>query len=380
MKNQNRKRPLAILVGLNLFFITLVVHLPIRAEQNEERHSVEGLAPDVRGDESRLKYQKGDLVVVPIPTSDPTLGSGLIGAGAYFYSQTEHQKKTQPASMTAAAAMYTNNNSKAGGIAQLNYWDQDAWRFTGVLGYVDLKLEVLTPEDTASGDNVNWNIEGMFSQIRISRRIRGDWYASTGLRYIDFKQTLGETPPGRDISRETVTAGVELGIEFDSRDLPMNPYTGRLFRATALFNDDSLGGDDTYTSYRASLRSYHQFSEPLVLAWEIAGCKKAGDFPLWDACRLPLRGFASTDYLGETGFHAQAEARWRISPRWGLVGFAGVGTIGNSFSREREHEPVPSYGMGIRFMVLKSKRINLRLDYGRSLQSDAVYISVGEAF
>jgi len=33
-----------------------------------------------------------------------------------------------------------------------------------------------------------------------------------------------------------------------------------------------------------------------------------------------------------------------------------------------------------RFMVLESHRINLRLDYGRSNDSDAVYLSVGEAF
>jgi hypothetical protein len=36
--------------------------------------------------------------------------------------------------------------------------------------------------------------------------------------------------------------------------------------------------------------------------------------------------------------------------------------------------------VGLRFMLLKSKRINFRLDYGRSDEGDAVYFSVGEAF
>ena len=31
-------------------------------------------------------------------------------------------------------------------------------------------------------------------------------------------------------------------------------------------------------------------------------------------------------------------------------------------------------------MVLATKRINLRVDYGRSGDSDALYLSVGEAF
>ena len=41
---------------------------------------------------------------------------------------------------------------------------------------------------------------------------------------------------------------------------------------------------------------------------------------------------------------------------------------------------VPSYGVGVRFMVLKAKRINMRLDFAWSDDSDAIHFSVGEAF
>ena len=41
---------------------------------------------------------------------------------------------------------------------------------------------------------------------------------------------------------------------------------------------------------------------------------------------------------------------------------------------------IPSYGIGLRFMVLQSKRINIRLDYARSTDSDAIYLGVLEAF
>lgn len=76
----------------------------------------------------------------------------------------------------------------------------------------------------------------------------------------------------------------------------------------------------------------------------------------------------------------QVEARWQLSERWGIVGFAGAGYVGKSFNRIREREAIPSYGTGIRFTVLKAKRINLRLDYARSTDSDAIHVSVGEAF
>ena len=69
-----------------------------------------------------------------------------------------------------------------------------------------------------------------------------------------------------------------------------------------------------------------------------------------------------TDYLGQVSASGQVEARWRFSERWGLVGFAGSGYIGSSFSEVNERKGIPSYGAGIRFMVLPAKRINIRID------------------
>ena len=69
-----------------------------------------------------------------------------------------------------------------------------------------------------------------------------------------------------------------------------------------------------------------------------------------------------------------------MSKRWGLVGFAGAGFVVDSFSGIREHDPIPSYGVGVRFSVLPAKRINLRIDFARSKDDDAIHVAVGEAF
>ena len=74
------------------------------------------------------------------------------------------------------------------------------------------------------------------------------------------------------------------------------------------------------------------------------------------------------------------ELRWQYQKKWGAVAFAGSGCYKNAFSNIRERDAIPSYGVGLRYIVLESQRINIRLDYGRSVDSDAVYLSVGEAF
>ena len=52
----------------------------------------------------------------------------------------------------------------------------------------------------------------------------------------------------------------------------------------------------------------------------------------------------------------------------------------DTYVESDSREVIPSYGVGLRYMVLKAKRINLRLDYTRNTDSDAWYLSVGEAF
>ncbi len=342
-----------------------------------------GIAPDIREDETKLKLQKGNFVVVPIPMSNPTLDSGLVLGAAYFYPQTEEQKKRQPASVTAAAGMYTSNNSKAFGIAQQNYWKDDKWRFTGVLGAADLRLSLLTPEELPANSGVDWRINGKFLFAKGSRKLKGNWYGGLLARVVDAKQSITVVADSTELEfdiGDVVSAGLGANIEYDSRDMPLNSYSGRHFKVDALFNDEAIGSNQSYQSYSVAYRSYHRLTDSIVLAWELQGCARGGTTPLWDACMVKLRGFSATDYLGKVSASGQVEARWQMSKRWGLVGFGGSGYVGSSFSGIRDDKPIPSFGVGVRFMVLPAKRINMRLDFARSLDSDAVHFTVGEAF
>ena len=341
-----------------------------------------GIAPDIRDDETKLKVQRGNLVVVPIPISNPTLNEGLIVGAAYFYPQLEEEKKKQPASVTAAAGLYTDNDSKAFALVQQNYWKSNTWRFTGAVGGADLRLSLLAPDDTSSGTSVDWRIQGKFLSAKIARRIQGKWYGGVFTRFIDASQSIETVVSGSgfNIGSDIKSVGLGTVIEYDSRDMPLNSFSGRHFKIDALFNGEAIGSDSTYQSYSSAYRSYHTLTDSLVLAWELQACGRGGTAPLWDACTVKLRGFSATDYLGKVSTSTQVEARWRLSTRWGITGFAGVGYVGESFNGIRDRETIPSYGVGIRFSVLPAKRVNLRLDYARSIDSDAIHFSVGEAF
>ena len=336
--------------------------------------------PDVR--EEKLKFGSGNFIAVPIPISNPTFGTGLVLVSAYYYGQTEAQKKVQPASFTGAGGVYTDNKSYAFGAVHQQYWNEDRWRLTASGGYADFKLKLSEPIPENDG-SIDWLLSGYFAQLSLSRRIADtSWYLGATARYLDLKQAIqpfSDYPSFNAVS-EVTSPSLGATVLFDTRDNPTNAYTGLRVDGQALFSSSVGRRNTNYQSYYARFRSYHQLKAPLVIAWDFSGCVKSGKIPLWDTCRVGLRGFPATRYLGKSSLSTQVEARWNVRKRWGMVAFAGAGLIGDATRVSYEDDLIPSYGVGLRFMVMKAQRINLRIDYARSDDSSAWYLGIAEYF
>ena len=336
---------------------------------------------DEDGGDAKSSWSDRNWFVVPVPISDPTIGSGLVLGGAYFYPQTTEQKASQPASVTGAGGFYTDSDSKAFAVGHQAYFNDDIWRLSVVAGAVDLNMKLRSLGAIRERD-INWGVKGGGFYIEASRAIFGKWRLGAFARYLDFDEDFSVAPQADDFVLENSTVGAGIGVEaeFDSRDTPYNPRHGSRLKVSVLASNESFGGDDNYESYSLNYTSYHDVHPSVVVAWQLRGCHRSDDTPLWDACVINLRGFPVIDYLGKTSVLGQAEARWQFYKRWGAVAFAGAGAYENSFNEFRENEVIQSYGVGLRFMVMPSQRINVRLDYGRSKDDDAIYLGVMEAF
>jgi len=202
------------------------------------------------------------------------------------------------------------------------------------------------------------------------------------IRYLDIQQKFDAGLDLPDFNDAPAVTSPTIGatVLFDTRDNATNAYNGWRIDGEALFSTAEGHNNRNYQSYYARVRRYHELDIPVVVAWDVAGCAKSGQIPLWDTCRVGLRGFPATQYLSKRSISAQAEARWNFHKRWGVVAFAGVGSVGDATNPEVEDDIIPSYGAGLRFMVMKAQRINLRVDYARSDDSSAWYLGVTEYF
>ena len=93
-----------------------------------------------------------------------------------------------------------------------------------------------------------------------------------------------------------------------------------------------------------------------------------------------LRGYSNGRNRGDQLMVVETEYRWNFHGRWGAVVFGGLGWVANEVSDFSLDETLPAAGLGVRFRIIETYKINARIDYGWGKGDEAVYFSIGEAY
>ncbi len=337
--------------------------------------------------ETKKKKNKTGFVGIPIPIANPTLQQGLALVGAALYNLGEDA----PASLTGAGAMYTSTQSWGYGLIQKVYTSHDRWRITA--GAVRFKLNLrfygIGVDPGPNDPYLSYALDGKAYGAQVLRSLGKHVYMGIGYTYFsntttfDFKNNLPEVPFGDLTFRQSV-ATLSLPIQWDTRDNLLNPKRGDYLTFSALFSDPDVGSDYTYQQYRLGYNHYAHLNDRMVLAVRGTTCDTRGRAPFYLICALgtgdALRGFAADVYRDKATATALAEWRWNFAGRWGIVAFAGAGTMASSLTDLNLDTVIPSYGLGIRFLMERDYGVNIGIDYGRSKNRDAIYFRVGESF
>lgn len=334
------------------------------------------------------KSAGGDLLLVPIPQSSPSLGTGLTLVGAYFYNPNASKEPW----VTGAALMATSNGSWALGAGHKMALSGDRFRLTAFGGYADVNVRFfgIGPNAGDRGVSVDMNDKAYMAFIDPQMRVAPNFYLGLRGLLVDLRASLRrdeENLPDNEIpTHEFDSRLVQIGptAVYDSRDNSFTPRRGILAESSLLFGVGALGGDFTNERLTFAANIYRPIGQRTVFAARISGCGVSRGTPFYDLCLYgassDLRGYETGRFRDRASWATQAEVRHRLKGRFGLAAFAGIGGIAPSLGELGDTKMLPAVGAGLRWQASKETPINLRIDFAVGRDSNALYVSVGEAF
>lgn len=187
-------------------------------------------------------------------------------------------------------------------------------------------------------------------------------------------------------------SGLGFILQYDTRDNPINSYSGIFISLTSTFYGNFLNGKNRYNLYQLDYRQFLQIRrEGRTLAWQVKNRFGDGDIPWTEMSQLgnpfDLRGYRWGRFRDVNMLFGIVEYRHmflRKKPnkkgsyksRSGFVTWIATGTI--SPTRRSAKNWLPNAGIGYRFEV--QPRMNARLDFGIGEDTSSFYISFNEAF
>lgn len=364
---------------------------PKTADQSEQAEAPPQPETQPQDKVKQKRVRRGALVVAPLPTSSPAIGSGIVPVFGYIF-RLSMKDNVSPPSVVGVGGLITNNGSRGFAVGGQLYLKENRYRITSGFAH----------------GNVNYDIygNGIAAGLKLPLKQTGEGFFAEFLRSIGWKFFAGPRvltgnsfltvrpnsdrifpiPPEVGIHSNLTAIGAQL-----TRDTSLNrfyPTGGTYLTFTSDFFSQALSSKYSFQSYKATFSKYWSVSTKQVLAYNAFFCATGGSPPFYGNCiyatNNQLRGYTAGQYFTRYSLTTQLEYRLELPKRFGLVAFGGLGeTIpGGSqlFQRVQNSHFLPDVGGGLRFQLDKKHHVNLRADVGVGRNDHTFALGIGEAF
>ena len=233
--------------------------------------------------------------------------------------------------------------------------------------------------------------------LNIIRKIKPNLFAGINLdlnktKASELNTRMKEDPLIINQGTNFRNSGIGFIIQYDSRDLSVNAYSGLYLSLTASIYRKFLNGNTNYDVYFLDYRQYKSIKKPgRTLAWSVKSRIATSGVPWTEMSMVgtpfDLRGYIWGRYRDKAMISGIIEYRHmfiRKNPdkngnmmsRHGFVSWIGGGGVSPSIRVKQNW--LPNIGVGYRFEV--QKRMNARVDFGLGEDSFGIYVSFNEAF
>ncbi len=375
------KKLLVFFLCVIIVYVTTAASAGVIDSQTEEVLSkVEGAkdAPKkVLGKDSRI-------VPVPIPISNPTIGTGLAAALLYLHPK-DSKTPDSPNSTTGAFVMYTSSESWAVSAFHDGYYMDDRLRVRVPALYGEFNLDFFgIGNDSPLKENpIEYQaLSGAFVPRVLYGLPWNNWYAGGQYKLLNVDIKFGNSDIESNAlgaGGQTQTAGLGLVTVYDSRDSNFWPSSGSWLELTATPFGSYAGGDFDYFKVVTKFAQYFPLRDSVTLVYRLDGQFVDGVAPFWDLSRIRLRGYAGGQLLDKIAITGQAEVRWNFYGRWTATAFGGGGRIADAVNELWDAENNFAGGVGLRYMLVEEQKLSIGIDFAFARdRSVAFYFQVGD--
>lgn len=339
------------------------------------------------------KPYKPSLYAVPLVFNTPETGWGFGLAGGYAFKLNKNDSLQRPSNVLLNTD-YTLNKQVIVDCGFTLFFKEENYQlrlYNSYKKYPDSFWGIGNNTSSSAEERYQYNRWDIFPtfQKRIHKRFfAGIRYRYMGMYRVDWNPNgaFAESNfPGHDGGN---LSGAGVLLSWDSRNYVFNPTKGFYMHLLNINYPKFLGSDFGMTHLELDGRFFLPVfpRKQHLIGFNVLGRFNFGDVPFFQMATLGgtdiMRGYFTGRYRDKNALSIQAEYRLPLFWRFGAAAFAGLGEVAPSLDKFSINGLKYSVGGGIRFMVSKRERINVRFDvgYAEGNQGPAFYITAAEAF
>jgi outer membrane protein assembly factor BamA len=357
------------------------------------------IAQDVQTDPDKApkapieKLKKDRYVIFPVIVKSPEYRWGAGAAGTFFFKIGKDDSLARTSSFKAVTfftlrkqlVAATEGNIYFPGEKYILYVISSATRFPDKFWGLG--------NNTQNAALENYTIQQFSIFPKLMRRVFSSVYAGVGYEFqhvwkFEYDESSGVSVfDQQDIvgRRGGWVSGPGATVTWDNRNHAFTPSKGLYMQFYVGIYRHAVGSDFNFAVRNLDVRKYIALSKNVVLAVQANLISTSGSVPIRQLTNIGsnsyMRGYYEGRYTDKNLLAFQAELRFPLYKRFGMVTFAGVGRVGSTLGEVFVPQHLkPSIGAGLRFALSEQERLHLRVDVGFGNKSNGTYLNMGESF
>jgi len=336
-----------------------------------------------------LSIKRYKIIGLPLFFYVPETKFGGGGAGIITWRFKKDSSTVRPSSVQFGVAFTQLKQTLI--YLPFNLWlKNDAYNVFGEIGYYKYNFFFW-----GVGNKQAYNLQELYDvkfprlKINALRRIAPYTYAGVKYNFDDFQVTrvdsLGLLAKGEIAgSKGGRVSSLGLVVKYDSRDNLFYPTKGYLAELSYQIDDKKIGASFNNNRFIFDGSTYITTKFSHTMAFNLYSVIGGGDIPFNQMALLggtkKMRGFYEGRYRDKNLLMFQTEYRAPLFWRLGAVVFISAGDVADKVSNFNITEFKLAYGGGLRVLLDKKQKINIRLDIGWADPKPNFYLTVTEAF